>query len=92
MVIFGHRLGGSNPPKNPKITFFLGKIFWIRARNACFNELLYKVNDCGFNKVTLCALFRTEISICLQKFDYSICYCPNISVCCLKFVLINSLT
>ena len=27
MVIFGYRLGGVQPPKNPKITFFLGKIF-----------------------------------------------------------------
>ena len=27
MLIFGHRRGGVQPPKNPKITFFLGKIF-----------------------------------------------------------------
>ena len=26
MVIFGHRRGGSNPPKIPKLPFFLGKI------------------------------------------------------------------
>ena len=41
MVIFNHKPGGVQPPKNPENTFFLGKIFkfqggsgpplWIRA-------------------------------------------------------------
>ena len=27
MVIFSHRRGGVQPPKNPEITFFWGKVF-----------------------------------------------------------------